>query len=283
MGLAKKIFSIFLILLPLFSASGQTADRYPYLEIDVAFLSDSICAGRASRSAGGSEATMYLVRRFRQMGYSPKVQSFGKGRNIVVQTPGSRSEGLIVVMAYYDGIGTVDSRLYPGADSNASGVAALLALAGELKGCRGVVFAALDAHRAGSAGANALLKSLKGRKISMVINLDILGGDNPAKYTYWKDFLIAMGGERFKTGIDQANRGIALHLYYDYFGSRTFTEVFYRRSGDHRPFMEAGIPCVVFTSGITENTNTIFDTPESINFEVLAKRVRLISSFISKK
>ena len=251
------------------------------LQNDVEFLCDSICAGRASRTSGGSEATMYLVRRFREMGYKPFVQGFGKGRNVYVQTPGTApSGGYIVVMAYYDGLGVQNGSLYPGADSNASGVAALLALAEELKGVRGVIFAAVDAHRANSAGAKALYNKLKGRKIALVMNLDILGGDNPAKYSYWKDFLMVLGGERYKTLAEKANRGVALHLYYDYFGSRTFTELFYRKTGEHKVFMDAGIPTVVLTSGITTRVNSPADTPDTINYPILEKRVKFISNWI---
>lgn len=223
---------------------------------------------------------MYIVRRFQQMGYKPNIQSFKGGRNIFVQTPGLPKNGYTLVLAYYDGLGCPEGRLFPGADSNASGVAALLCLAQSCKGQKGVIFAAVDAHRANSEGASALKERLKGKKISAVISLDILGGDNPAKYSYWKDFLIILGGDGLKNKALSCNKGVNLHLYYDYFGSKAFSELFYRKTGDHRPFFGSAGSVVVFTSGITPNTNTTADTAQSINYQILSCRVDFIENWV---
>ena len=68
---------------------------------------------------------------------------------------------------------------------------------------------------------------------------------------------------------------INLDLCFSYYGSKAFTEVFYRLS-DQRVFVDNRIPAVFFTSGITMNTNKTRDTAENLNFEVLHKRIRLI-------
>ena len=69
--------------------------------------------------------------------------------------------------------------------------------------------------------------------------------------------------------------GINLDLCLSYYGSRTFTDVFYRLS-DQRVFVDNNIPAVLFTSGITMNTNKTRDTAASLDMNVLKKRITLI-------
>ena len=68
---------------------------------------------------------------------------------------------------------------------------------------------------------------------------------------------------------------INLDLCLSYYGSETFTRVFYRLS-DQKVFVDNGIPAVLFTSGITMNTNKTRDTAASLDMNILKKRVTLI-------
>ena len=72
---------------------------------------------------------------------------------------------------------------------------------------------------------------------------------------------------------------IGLDLCLSYYGSKTFTDVFYRLS-DQRVFVDNGIPAVFFTSGITMNTNKTRDTAENLDYQVLPKRIELIYHWI---
>ena len=103
----------------------------------VAFRSDSLCTGRASGTPGSIHAQSAIARQFAAYGLQPAGGSFFHGfrtlsgqpaHNVVGFLPGSGTR-YVVVAAHYDHIGTLAGNLYPGADSNASGVASLLALA----------------------------------------------------------------------------------------------------------------------------------------------------------
>ena len=290
------------------------------LRADVEFLCSPLCEGRAAGSRGGVEAAAYIARRLRAMGYEVAVQGFAidstrVGHNIIAgeadgwvpperrNTRGSIAGGpsrrdggvspkgelpkggahppLTVVVAAYDGIGLHDGQLYQGADSNASGVAALLSLAERLKGKANIVFVFTDARNVGSRGAEALRNSLKGRRISLLVNLDIVGSSLAPVDEYWPDFLIALGAERWKQSFERCNAGIGLHLYYDYYRSRNFTSLFYRKMGDQAAFVADGVPAILFTSGITPNTNKASDTPETLDYGILARRVEFISRFLN--
>jgi hypothetical protein len=83
--------------------------------------------------------------------------------------------------------------------------------------------------------------------------------------------------------LDECNRksGIGLDLALDYYGSPNFTQLFYRLS-DQRIFIDNGIPAVLFTSGITMNTNKTRDTAQTIDTEILRKRIFLMYHWLEK-
>ena len=272
------------ILLPAFLAVlSQPASAG--LREDVECLSAPFMEGRAHASRGGVEASAYLVRRFAGMGYAPLIMAFrtdkGVGRNIVVVHRGdTRSDKYTLVCAYYDALGCLGGAVYPGADSNASGVAVMLNLAEELKGCgKNFVFAALDAHSEAIAGAEALAAA-GDWKFSMVVNLDTIGSTLAPPNKYRPDFLIVLGGKKYEKSLEAANQESRLRLYYDYYRSAAFTDYFYKRASDQAPFLRKGIPCLMFTSGITMNTNKTTDSCNTLDYDILSKRGLLILKWL---
>lgn len=253
------------------------------LRRDVEFLSDSLCSGRQTGTAGASGAAFYLIRRLQSLGYELEYNTFrteqdAVGRNIVTKQKGTRPA--ILLMASYDGLGKIGPRLYPGADSNASGVSALLWLAGQFKDRDDIIIAFVDGHNANMAGAEALKDFLGKRRLRMVVSLDILGSTMSPPDKFWKNYLIVLGGAPWQRSLEKANMETALHLYYDYYGSRSFTDLFYRKVSDHKVFLGRGIPVLMFTSGITMNTNREGDTFESLDYKIFAERVTLISNWL---
>ena len=283
---AKIFLALCFLLQPMAALSQDSLEVV--LRGDVEFLSSSLCEGRAAGSRGGVEAAAYICRRLSALGYDIAVQSFAidsarVGHNIIA----SEADGwgahplLTVIVAAYDGIGLREGQIYPGADSNASGVAALLALAERLRCKSNLLFVFTDARNVGSRGAEALRSALKGRRISLLVNLDIIGSSLAPVDEYWRDYLIALGADRWRQSLDRCNAGIGLHLYYEYYRSRNFTSLFYRKMGDQAAFVADGVPAILFTSGITPNTNKTTDTPETLDYGVFARRVELISRFLN--
>ncbi len=292
-----KFLSAAVMILQFFyaSASDGRDSLQSALRRDVEFLSDSLCEGRKTGSAGASEAAFYIIRRLNGMGYSCSLQTFRTasdaiGRNIVAVSGtlapelGSGKAVLgrpaVLLMAYYDGLGSIGDKFYPCADANASGVAALLSVAERLKGRGDVIIAFVDAHNANLAGAEALAASLSRQPLKLVANFDILGSTLAPPDKYWKDYLIILGGERYSRAFTNLNYGIDLHLYYDYYGSRGFTDLFYRKVSDHKVFLGRGVPVLMFTSGITMSTNRESDTFNSLDYTVMAGRVELIGKWL---
>lgn len=289
------------------------------LRSQLEFLTDSLCAGRGTGSAGANVATFWLASQFRSLGlqapgdsYIRHFRSGGKtGRNVIGILRGSQKHpdaGYVILAASYDGLGILEGNMYPGADSNASGVAAMLGIARMVRAMqrigknygRNVLLVAIDGKNLNLSGSQALFEALSdgsltdpatGRaitkdRIAMFVNLDQLGSTLSPVHAGRPDYLLMLtgaSGTRNAT-LDACNTryGTGLDLCYDYYGSRDFTRLFYSRVSDQRPFVEAGIPSVMFTSGITLNNNKVHDTLQTLDMSVLKRRIWLIFHWMER-
>ena len=300
--------------------SGKNAERIisvEKLQREVEFLCDTLFKGRATGSSGANEAAFWVARRFRKAGLMKMggkwSRSFGvgdkAGHNIIGFMPGKRAglqESYVLVTAHYDSHGTIAGTVYPGADSNASGVVAMVSFAdmfarmkelGRSYG-KNLIFVAFDARERNSQGAEAFWNDVQeGRlkdpvsgetitpsKIHCAVVLDILGSSLSPLHRGRKDYLIMLSDGRHKYELIRANDTDGLHmdLGFDYYGSEGFTEMFLSKIGDQGVFSRAGADCVVFTSGITMKTNKVEDNALSLNYSIFKKRIFLIFHWLEK-
>jgi len=155
---------------------------------DVRTLSSPKMAGRAVGTPGGKAARDYILERYRGLMLEP---AFGRsyeqpftftpfrgvrfwranfwkshppldGVNLAGFVPGTSDPShYIVVSAHYDHLGERDGQLYPGADDNASGVAAMLAVAKYFAANRprhSIMFVAFDGEERGLKGSEAFVE-----------------------------------------------------------------------------------------------------------------------------
>lgn len=319
-----KITKIFVFLAALLALSGPavagpaTPIRYTVstlnaetvldsliLRQNVEFLCDPETGGRATGTPGSQRVALFLEDQFQELKLLPlsgtflhgfRTRSGAFGRNVMGYIKGSSvPEKYIVVMAHFDNLGTLNDTFYPGADSNASGVAALLGLArmfAEMRDCgktygQSLLFVALDAKEQGMAGAEVLCSYLEknGLSVSLVVNLDQVGSSLAPLRKDRPDYLIMLGEDaNLRLTLERANaeQGLGLDLGYDYYGSKDFTTLFYRRICEQRVFLERGVPAIMITSGITLNNNKSYDTPETLDYSLLHRRVRLIFHFLHR-
>ena len=288
-----------------------------HIRANVEYLCSPELGGRATGTTGGRAAATWLEGNFRVLGLQPLGGAWlhgfntseGLARNVVGLIPGSATPArYVILMAHYDNLGYLNGTFYPGADSNASGVAALLEIAGmvtRMNTCHkiyrnGLILVALDAKEKNQGGATELWRLISSGKlldpvsgqpvqpsqISLVVNLDQLGSTlapltegNP-RYL----MMLSNEGDNRRNSLAGANKdkGLGLEIGYDYYGSKDFTRLFFRRISDQRIFLEHGVPAVMFTSGITFLNNKPEDTPESLNYDVLTERIRLIFRFLDR-
>lgn len=182
------------------AGTGQTASLEfrsgPVLGLLKA-LSDDAMEGRATGSAGNEQARMLIRDRMESLGLEPVgdgwFHPFRYGRldspaeakagvNVIGTLRGREAGGpVMVVSAHYDHLGVRDGAIYNGADDNASGVAAMLALAQvwskpNTRPRHDVLFVAFDAEEDGFGGSLAFLQDppVDRRRIAFNLNLDMV-------------------------------------------------------------------------------------------------------------
>ena len=287
------------------------------LKACVEYLCSPELGGRATGTDGGRAAADWLEGEFRVLGLKPLggawmhgfSTSDGLARNVMGLIPGSYTPArYVVLMAHFDNLGTLGGRFYPGADANASGVAALLQLARmatHMNECRkvyphGLIIAALDAKEKNQAGAEHLWrqlsagtltdpvtgKAITSSQIDLVVNLDQLGSTLAPITEGNKRYLLMLSEEYTgrRSSLERVNQdpGFGFELGYTYYGSKDFTKLFYRSISDQRVFLEHGIPAVMFTSGITFRNNKPEDNAASLDYDILTARTRLIFFWLDK-
>ena len=219
----------------------------------------------------------YIVRvRLAQAGYTVELQ----GRNVIGILRGvAKSDEYIVLAAHYDHVGVQGGRLYPGADDNASGTAAVLEIAEAfgilaqegIRPQRSIVVAFMDAEEWGLWGSEYFVahSPMPVEDIVAVVNLDMVGRNTPG--TLWvigspdvDDF--ALRSPQLARITERTANFMDFHLVLN--GLRGREEQMFFRS-DQAPFFLARpndpIPVVFYTTGLHEDYHMPTDTADKID------------------
>jgi hypothetical protein len=276
-------------------AQGRVASDAPQIDVgqlmrDVQVLAADDMEGRMAGTPGGAKARAYILQRFKEVGLKPLSASFEqpftfKGRGDTPERTGTNLLGLIrgtarpdrfiVVTAHYDHVGIRDDQVFNGADDNATGTAALLAIAAHfLKNPPGtsLIIAALDAEESGVRGARALLASDLVAKdaIVMNVNIDMIGRDA-------NNILYAVGTHHYpalKPFLENIARPpVELRFGHDVPGTQVED---WTHDSDHAPFHQAGIPFIYFGVEDFEHHHKATDDAATIQREFFAGAVRTV-------
>jgi Zn-dependent M28 family amino/carboxypeptidase len=254
---------------------------------DVEKLAADDMEGRLVGTPGGQRARDYVLARFKQAGVAPAGDRFERpftfasrrggeqqGTNLVGAIRGTRDPArYIVVTAHYDHIGVRNGEVFNGADDNASGVAALLAVAAHFASSppdHSLLIAALDGEEAGLQGAKALIHDPPVPVGAMVVNvnMDMIGRDPGNK-------LFAVGIHQYpflKPLVEAAVQPpVVLAFGHDTPGrSAAGPEQDWTTDSDHYVFHQAGIPFVYFGVEDFDQQHKSTDDSATIGREFLA-------------
>ncbi len=267
------------------------------LRSDISVLCAPRFAGRRSGTQPMLQVSEWIASRFASLGLSQGCedgwfQNFslsdgGIGRNVIAKIDGTSGK-YIVLVAHYDALGSVGEMLYSGANSNASGVVAMFEIARLLQEGNGpkgfydgIMFVALDAHFDSYKGAEAFMDSFSTQKIRLVAVLDTIGSSSTPVDVSRPRYLMVLGGEKYKALLRKCANIARMEIYYEYYRSESFTEMFHKRIGDQSVFVKRGLPTLVFTSGVTMDTNKPSDVPATIDYNALRYRCLFIARWIN--
>ena len=210
----------------------------------------------------------------------------GVVQNVAAALPGTIPElanQYIVVGAHYDhlGLGGESSmdpsgpgKFHPGADDNASGVAAILKLAKTFKGKnrRPMLFVLFTAEEVGLMGSTHFAKNLPlpaGAKVVAMLNLDMIGRLAKNKLTVTG----VNSAYEFSTLVNNINRTAEFKLS---IGGSSLG------SSDHASFLREKIPSLFLTTGAHGDYHRSTDTTKKINVEGYNRVLAFASELIAR-
>lgn len=275
---------------PLMQAQQLSNDPLMGIKVDVVYLSSDLLEGRETGKEGETMAAQYIAHRFQQLGLEPKgagnswYQPFDfdykahphaekgeprTGRNVLGYLDNG-AEYTVIIGAHYDHLGhgimgslnAGDPAIHNGADDNASGVAAMLRIAEELKKGRAknnnYLFMGFSGEEMGLFGSKYFANNptLNLGKANYMLNMDMVGrlkdekvllvegaGTSPS----WKEVLegLSIGGIQVKS----SDSGIG--------------------PSDHTSFYLKDIPVLHFWTGQHAEYHKPSDDAERINYDGL--------------
>ena len=265
---------------------------------DLKTLSADDMEGRRADTPGSAKARTFLIERFKASGIQPFGQSYEspftyagrganptemRGTNVVGHIDGTRNpRRYIVVSAHYDHLGVRNGMVFNGADDNASGTAALMALAKYFSAHRpanSLIFAAFDAEESGLRGSQAFVKTppVEASSIIVNVNMDMIGRDPDPKLfavgtvanPYLKQYVEAVAAKapvKFLTGHEDPKQ------------PEDWT-----RDSDHYSFQRANIPAIYLGDEDFDQHHKATDDYETMSFDFYVGAVetslRLVEAF----
>lgn len=174
--------------MPFFQATEPSRAQ---MSTAIQVLTDPTLRGRAAGSPENRRVSRWIADQFATYGLPPPPEtnhcvpferSGIQDQNVVahLHSKGDANGPVFLIGAHYDAQGQKDADVYPGADDNASGVAALLEIA-RISALRKtgpeMVFVAFGAEERGLLGAKAYVAapSIPLSRIRLMINLDMVG------------------------------------------------------------------------------------------------------------
>jgi hypothetical protein len=256
--------------------------------------------GRATPSRELDMTAAYIASQFRGLGLRPlgdddrsfiqsypiPIQRSEQAPNVVGLLEGSdpalKGE-FVVFSAHMDHVGVGapvnGDSIYNGADDNASGTAAVLALAeafarGKERPRRSLIFLSVSGEERGLWGS-AYFASHPPVPIDSIVaalNIDMIGRN-------WRDTIVAIGKEHSDLGAKVDSVAAQLpELRMSPIDDPWPNEQFYFRS-DHYNFARRGVPVLFFFSGVHGDYHAPDDEPDKIDFEKETRVVRLLYNF----
>ena len=254
-------------------------------------LADPALGGRVIGSEGIDKAAEIIVARFEEVGLNPAGDAGGwfqpftpdgpeiadaallpegakwgemELRNIAGILSGT-GDGCVIVGGHYDHLGrNAEGTHFPGADDNASGIAALWAIASELAAegprSRDILFVAFSGEEEGLLGSRWYVEHPLRPLESTVamINLDTVGRIVDRKLFVFS----TRSATEFPRALQGVNLGFDFDLAMPEMGPL---------AGDQVSFVEKGVPALHLFTGPNEDYHRTTDLPEKLDYEGLSE------------
>lgn len=263
--------------------------------IETALASDDM-QGRKAGSAGSYKAAQFIASEFKKAGILPATKDTGyfqlvdsslnaKGffmANVVGILPGkSKPSEYVIFSAHYDhlGIGPAvkGDSIYNGANDDAAGVTAVIALAKYFKALnnneRTLVFAAFTAEEIGGFGSRHFSRQYNPQEIMAMFNIEMIG--TRSKWGRNSAFITGYNFTDMGKILERNLKGTSFKFYPDPYLEQ---DLFYR--SDNATLARLGVPAHTISTAKMENEkyyHTADDEIETLDMENMTAIIKAIA------
>ncbi|MEO9570201.1 MAG: M28 family metallopeptidase [Polaribacter sp.] len=226
------------------------------------------------------EAWLNKNARRRKLKDSENVLAFIKGKE--------KPNEIVVISAHLDHVGVKDGKIYNGADDDGSGSMAILEIAEAFKKAvkdgkgpkRSILFLHVTGEEKGLLGSKYYTENPIFPLTNTVCNLNIdMIGRVDDLHKQDSNYVYLIGADKLSTQLHTVSENMNkkytnINLDYKYNDENDPNRFYYR--SDHYNFAKHNIPVIFYFNGTHEDYHKHTDTPDKIEYHLLAKRTRLI-------
>ena len=294
------------------TSKKMTAEEYANtinaenLKTDLYTFAGDQMEGRMTGENGNNMAAEYLRNFYIDAGvespieennyYQPIPASYFNGgsngnpsQNVVAFIKGSeKPDELIILSAHYDHVGIENGEIYNGADDDGSGTVSLIEIAKAFQKAknqgngpkRSILFLHVTGEEIGLYGSRYYTENPLFPLSNTLVNLNVdmigrIGSEKEGNDNY----VYLIGSDKLSQELHDVSEAVNkrytnLELDYTYNDDNDPNRFYYR--SDHYNFAKNNIPVIFYFNGTHVDYHKHTDTPEKIEYELLAKRSRLI-------
>ena len=295
----KNSFYLFLLFLGFTEPLSSQNINESIVKKHIYTLANDSMQGRKAGTEGIEKAAKYIEGQFKKIGLKyfnnnsfrqtfkyknkrSKNQEELNLFNVIGFLEGNeKKDEIVVISAHYDHLGMKSTGsgdlIYNGANDNATGVAAVLALAEYFKSknnnSRSILFIAFTAEEMGLVGSNYFGKTISPESIVAGINIEMIGKESPfGPNTAW---LTGFQRSNFGKIIQKNLSSSEFKIYPDPFISY---RLFFR--SDNASFARLGIPAHTFSTSPMDKDldyHKVTDEASTLNMKTITQTIKAIA------
>ena len=286
----KIVFLLFLSGFAVIAQKKPVIQKSEIVRIETELASDKM-EGRKIFTSGIDSASAFIEKEFTQIGleYYKNLKNYRQefisryknANNVIGILPGkSKPNEYVVFSAHYDHLGTVEEgedKVYNGANDDASGTTAVIALAKYFKELgnneRTIIFVAFTGEEVGGFGSKYFSKSINPDEVVAMFNIEMIGTESK-----WnKDSAYITGFEKsdFGTILQKNLKGSKFKFYEDPYKEEN---LFYR--SDNATLAAYGVPAhTISTSKMDSEANyhQLSDEVSTLDLDNMTEIIKAIA------
>jgi hypothetical protein len=212
--------------------------------------------------------------------------------NVIGVLEGSdKKDEYVFITGHYDHLGKRDSVIFYGADDDGSGTTGVLEMAEAFAKAkqngngprRTMVFMTVSGEEKGLWGSNYYTNHplFPLDKTTVDLNIDMIGRTDSSRHQGdSSNYVYVVGDDKLSSDLksisETANQNyLKMELDYKYNDPNDRNRIYFR--SDHFNFAQKGVPIIFYYDGMLKaDYHRPTDTPDKINYQLMAKRVQLI-------